>query len=251
MTRVISLVPSLTETLLAAGIRPVGRTRYCIHPESTVADIPAVAGTKDWDFDKIRALQPDLLIIDREENAEFMADQTDIPCYVTHITAIADMVTVMQELASLLHAPALAAMAERWRAMNAPECEPWHIDRDLPGLIEWGKKPGISPDKILYLIWQRPWMAVSRQSYIGSVLQRLGVRIAAFDETYPQIDLSVFDPATTLLLFSSEPYPFLSKKGQLASLDFPHAFVDGEQIGWYGIRSLKFLERECARSVDG
>jgi hypothetical protein len=68
-----------------------------------------------------------------------------------------------------------------------------------------------------------------------------GGRVPAFSERYPKIDLGDYDPATTVLLFSSEPYPFAKKAAELTGLDFPSALVDGEAYSWFGVRSLRFL----------
>lgn len=84
-------------------------------------------------------------------------------------------------------------------------------------------------------------MAVGPHTFIGSVLAKLGLPVYPFAEAYPQ-----FDPETlsgdTLLLFSSEPYPFLRKRHGLAEMNLPYAFVDGENFSWFGLRSLCFLE---------
>lgn len=242
--RVISLVPSWTETLLAADIVPVGRTRFCIHPDKAVADIPVVGGTKDWDWDKVLATKPDLILLDREENARFMAEQADIPCHTTHVTSLEDMASTFADLARVLDNDKLQRMAERSRALLDHQRTRWKPEAPLPALIEWGRRPELRPERILYLIWRKPWMAVSRDSFIGDSLARLGVDIVQFDEKYPAIDLDAFDPETTLLLCSSEPYPFHARKHLLSELPFAHAFVNGEWLSWYGIRSLEFLERE-------
>ena len=71
--RVVSLVPSLTETLLECGVEVVGRTRFCIHPADKVADIPAVGGTKEVNWQRCLALEPDLVVMDKEENTLEMA----------------------------------------------------------------------------------------------------------------------------------------------------------------------------------
>ncbi len=89
--RVVSLIPSWTETLLEAGVNVVGRTRFCVYPADKVRNIPAVAGTKNWDFAAIKALKPDLLLLDKEENPKWMAEQTEIPVFSTHITSIQSM----------------------------------------------------------------------------------------------------------------------------------------------------------------
>ncbi|WP_316858740.1 helical backbone metal receptor [uncultured Cohaesibacter sp.] len=247
--RVISLVPSWTETLLAAGITPVGRSRYCIHPADLVADIPAVGGTKDWDWQKIVALEPDLLLLDREENVSFMSEQTDIDWFATHVTSIHSMPQTLTELAELFASDGLEDMASRWRAVLAQKPRRRAFGDPFPGLLGWGKRPQRRIDRILYMVWCEPWVAVSRDTFIGSLLGLLDLDIGRFETHYPRIELSDFDQETTLLLLASEPYPFWQKKEELCELQFPHAFVDGESISWYGIRSLRFLEKALARQA--
>ncbi|WP_198662759.1 helical backbone metal receptor [Cohaesibacter intestini] len=240
--RVISLVPSWTETLVRCGVDVVGRTRYCIHPTDQLASIPIVGGTKDWDWPAIKALQPDLILLDREENARFMTEQTDFAWHATHVKSIADVTKETRRLAGLLKSPHLDELADRWARIASAPTAAWASVQRLPGLIEWGRKPTGPIDTILYVIWQGPWKAVSRDTFIGSILSAVGLEIPTFEEAYPTINLDSYDPATTLLLFASEPYPFLEKKAILADLPFPHAFVDGEAFCWYGIRALEFLE---------
>ena len=241
--RVISLVPSWTETLLLSGIDVVGRTRYCKYPADCLDAIPVVGGTKNWDWQAIVALAPDLILLDREENARFMSEQTDFPWHATHIRSLADMSPTLNELGERLDSNELTALGQRWGRVADSKAVAWSPSRPLPGLIEWGRVPVGDVKTILYMIWKDPWKTVSRSSFIGSMLEAVGITIPKLAEAYPTIDLAEFDPQTTLLLFASEPYPFLNKKEQLSSLAFPHAFVDGEKVCWYGIRSLIFLEQ--------
>jgi hypothetical protein len=94
------------------------------------------------------------------------------------------------------------------------------------------------------MIWRNPWMSVSKQTFIGSMLETCGFGpfLRDFETKYPQIDLAAFKPANTLLLFSSEPYPFLRKRSVLKPVTHPYAFVNGECFSWFGVRALKFLE---------
>ena len=89
--RVISMVPSWTETLLYAGIQVVGRTRYCIHPADKVAQIPIVGGTKDIKWDLVQDLQADLVLLDREENPLEMAESSPIPFLATHVSSLREL----------------------------------------------------------------------------------------------------------------------------------------------------------------
>jgi ABC-type Fe3+-hydroxamate transport system substrate-binding protein len=245
--RVISLVPSWTETLLASGVNIVGRTRFCVHPSEQVQAIPAVGGTKDLDREKIKALRPDLLLLDKEENLPWMAELAPVHC--THVQNTDDVPRELLGLAKIFGNPQLLSLAEEWRKQLEAPAFPRSRAMEIPGVLEWLRPPEQEPETILYLIWRHPWMAVSRNTFVGSMLTQVGFggRIPSFQEKYPKLDLGAFDPQKTLLLFSSEPYPFAKKAKELLSLDFPSAVVDGEAYSWFGLRSLRFLQ-EVSRS---
>jgi len=243
--RVVSLVPSWTETLIDCGVEVVGRTRYCVHPYAKVTQIPAIGGTKDWQWDYVKALKPDLLVLDREENPKFMADQQEIPYVDTHVAGVADLPGELQKLGGRLMSPKLTGMARRWQSVieHAPLAD-WDGKTDFPGLIEWGRRPEKTVTKIEYVIWKKPWMAVSRGTFIGSVLAHTGFAnlLPAHQTKYPTIELAKPDPGT-LLLFSSEPFPFAKIFKGLHELGYPYALVDGEKFSWFGVRTLRFLEQ--------
>ncbi len=253
--RVVSMVPSWTETLLRAGVDVVGRTRFCVHPQTQVASIPVVGGTKDWKWDEIEKLNPDLLLLDREENPKFMSEQATIPWHGTHIESVHSMAPALVELSTLLSNNTLNELSQRWSAI-APLTATGSGDRSaispitsaqalnsIHGVIKWGHLPKHEIQTVLYMIWRNPWMAVSRNTFIGSVLEQLGLYLPQFDSRYPKLDLNTYDSARTLVLFSSEPYPFLKRQDELTDFPFPHAFVDGECFSWFGIRALEFLEK--------
>lgn len=246
--RVVSLVPSWTETLLACGVEVVGRTRFCVHPAGAGA-IPVVGGTKDLDLAKLLALKPDLVLVDKEENLPWMAAEHGWKTHVTHVSSTADMPGELGRLAELLSSERLRALGEEWRAelCASPATRP--VGR-MPGLLGWIREPASEPDLILYLIWRNPWMGVSRDTFVGSMLAHVGygALLPSFPKKYPELELSSFDPGRTLLLFSSEPYPFSQKRAELGKLGFPSALVDGEAYSWFGIRSLRFLQRSRADS---
>lgn len=244
LMRVISLVPSWTETLLSCEVHVVGRTRFCIHPAESVKSIPIIGGTKDWQWEKIKDLKPDLILLDQEENPKFMSEQAEIPWFSTHVTNIRDMEAQLDQLSRVLSNQKMKDLSFRWRSVcEKPSLSLNVMTDEIPGLIEWGQKPVLQPKNILYMIWKEPWMCVSRDTFIGSMLQKVGIEIPIFLSKYPEIDLKEFNPEETLILFSSEPYPFLKKKSELSHLAFPHAFVNGEYWSWFGIRSLEFLEK--------
>lgn len=239
--RIVSMVPSWTETLIAANVNIVGKTRFCIHPKT---EIPVVGGTKDWDWSKIVSLKPDLLILDKEENPVMMSEQKEIPYLATHVSSIEQMPHELLRLSNVIKNLSLAVYANEWQQVISNNSRrTWQPGLDLPGIIDWGRKPEVSIDKIIYIIWKSPWMCVSSDTFIGSMLNFCGLYLQLYDQKYPQIDLeNMSDKKSTLLLFSSEPYPFLKKQDRLAELGFPYAFVNGESFSWFGVRSLHFLK---------
>lgn len=242
--RVVSLVPSWTETLLDAGVGVIGRTRFCIHPKEKTDLIPVVGGTKDLDLGLLEELKPDLLLLDKEENLPWMAETRSWNVHVSHVDSVRSMPGEARALAEICGNAALERLAVRWEKIIETHRSPREGVSEIPGIVSWVKKPSQEPETVLYMVWRGPWMAVSRNTFIGSMLAQLGYgdRLPAFSEKYPKIDLNDFDPAKTLILFSTEPYPFLQKKRELESLEFPSAVVDGESFGWFGLRALRFLE---------
>ncbi len=241
---VISLVPSWTETLIHAGVKIVGRTRFCIHPKEKVKAIPIIGGTKNWNWEKIVEINPDLIVLDREENPKTMSEQESFLWTSTHVQSIADMPEELSKLSQLLSNAELEKFSKRWRSVLSAEAKAAVTDfSQLPGVIHWGSKPNQKIKTVLYVIWKDPWMAVSRDTFIGSMLSRLGVELPPFSEKYPKINPDDFDPDETLLLFSTEPYPFQKMQDDLKVMGFPYAIIDGESFSWFGIRSLEFLEK--------
>lgn len=241
--RVVSLVPSLTETLLECGVEVVGRTRFCVHPLSAHA-IPVVGGTKDLDLSLVEGLKPDLLLLDKEENLPWMAEARAWKVHCTHVESVGDMPREVEVLGALLGNTELRRQAEEWGAVLSAPRKNGRVE-ELPGVLEWIQKPAQEPAQILYMIWRNPWMAVAKNTFVGSMLAHAGYgeRIPEFAEKYPKLDLGAYDPARTLLLFSSEPFPFVKKKKELQGLGFPCALVDGEVYSWFGVRSLRFLQK--------
>ena len=251
--RIISMVPSWTEMLFALNIVPVGRTRFCIEPKPDVTAIPVVGGTKDWDLSLVQSLTPNLIILDKDENPKFMSEGHSISFVATHVHDIKSCIEGIQLIANAVM-PAcpdkktdFTNLINRWqRVVNQPT-KPFSVLNTpdaLPGLIQWIKKPARPIQSIHYLIWRNPWMQVTKETFIGDVAQKCGLSLStsSTENRYPQIDLGTLDPNSTLLLFSSEPYPFHKKIQELQALPFPSAIVDGQNFSWFGTHSLKFLE---------
>jgi ABC-type Fe3+-hydroxamate transport system substrate-binding protein len=212
---VVSLVPSVTETLLAWGIKPVACTRFCEQP--TLAH---VGGTKDPDIGQIVALQPDLVVVDEEENRREDYDALVVAGLRVHALALRDLADVD---------PAMADLARRvgadWEPLPTRPHRPITTRAFVP-------------------IWRRPWMALGAPTYGTSLLSVLGIENVFADAPYPTVTL---EEATRhhpgVVLAPSEPYPFTVR--QLPELESvaPTVFIDGKDLFWWGARTAGALER--------
>ena len=231
-TRIVSLVPSLTELLFDLGLdeEVVGLTRFCVRPPGWKARKTRVGGTKQVDLGRVAALAPDLVLANREENTrEDVEALSEIaPVYVT------DVATVEQALDMIRGVGALCDRAERAAAL-AGEIE--------AGFAELGAELAArgSAPRAAYLIWRRPYMTVGGDTFISDVMIRAGL-INAFGERtrYPEVDVAELAAAELdLLMLSSEPFPFKeTHAAELAgAVPGPRVLlVDGELFSWYGSR---------------
>jgi ABC-type Fe3+-hydroxamate transport system substrate-binding protein len=223
--RVVSLVPSATETLLAWGVEPIAVTRFCEQPE-----LRAVGGTKDPDVAAIVELRPDLVVMCVEENRRDDADAltaAGVPIHALQIDSVLDV------------APQLAELAQ---AIGAPEPPPWS-----PPPAPSARRRAFVP------IWRRPWMSMSAGCYGSSLLALLGVDNVYGDaaDRYPEVDLG--DAAVRrpdVVLAPSEPYPFgerhRAELEQVASV----IYVDGQDLFWWGHRTPAAVARLAAQLRD-
>jgi iron complex transport system substrate-binding protein len=240
--RIVSLCPSITETLydLGLGEKIVGRTRFCIHPMPAVKQATRVGGTKQINFERLHALQPDLIIAEKEENTPEMVARLaqDYPVFVTDVVDLPSALRMIRDLGQLTGSRTQAdPLASRIEA----------------GLVQLR---GIwSPLRTLYLIWQNPYMGVGSPTYIHSLLTHLGLHnlLAGRQSRYPQLTLEAMqaiDPE--LLLLSSEPFPFDESHVAALSRHFPRAQVarvDGEMFSWYGSRMERAMGYLGSRGV--
>jgi hypothetical protein len=242
--RVISLVPSITETLIECGVEVVGRTRFCIHPAAQVEQIVKVGGTKGVDWERCKALNPDIVVFDREENLKQMAEECPFPWTATHINSLHTAGAEFKKLGAALESSKLQQHAADWSSV---------ADRPNLASPDWNQVPGqidalhnrrADYARVEYIIWRSPWMAVSAQTFIGSVLQKLGFApcMSEHTERYPTLSSDDMARDDTFYLFSSEPYRFHRYREQLEAEGFNGAIVDGELYSWFGIRSLRGLQ---------
>ena len=241
--RVVSLVPSLTETLIACGVDVVGRTRYCVHPREVVKNIAVVGGTKGVNWEKLAKLSPDLVVMDKEENTREMADTCPLPWHATHITSIQSAGKELMELAEHLASTDLEDLASGWQALAATPDKTFSGWADFPGVESLVGNSLVEFNRLEYLIWRDPWMSIAPNTFIGSVLKKIGLSQYMNRQTtsYPELTNNLPEEGT-FYMFSSEPYPFARHLDELAAKGFNGALVDGEFFSWFGIRSYRMLK---------
>jgi ABC-type Fe3+-hydroxamate transport system substrate-binding protein len=237
---VVSLVPSVTESLfeLGMGQRVIGVTGYCTRPADIVRYLPRVGGTKTPDIDRIIELKPDLVIANHEENRRKDVEallEAGLQVWVTYPRTVADVFNLLWQIMSVLEAPELS---ERVR----------HIERMYDWV--WGATlakidAGTLPT-VFAPVWLDPLMTFSADTYMHNLLYACGAQsaFADHDQRYPRVTLEAIEAAQPdIVLLPSEPYEFNdSHVSQFAALDIPAArhgrihLVDGALLTWHGTR---------------
>ncbi len=236
--RIVSLCPSITETLFAlgAGNRLAGCTRFCIHPADDVALVPKFGGTKDPDVAAILALGPDLVFVNREENrrpdAEALAKH--VPVHVSHPCSPVDVPPFLRELGSIL------GIEERSEPLARS------IERGIFELQTLAAR--WRPFRFAYLVWRGPWMAAGRGTYIDGLASLAGA-VNVFDRErgdYPATTpAELADLRPDVVFLPSEPFPFEEKHAaelRGAGVIAEMRLVDGDDWCWHGVRTLRGLE---------
>lgn len=230
--RIISLVSSQTELLVDLDLedRLVGLTKFCVHPKGLKKQKTIIGGTKNFHFDKIAALQPDLIIGNKEENyqegIELLADK--YPVWMSDIYTLEDALEMMKGIGAIT---GTAAQAKRLIH---------EIKQDMASLTQGARGTTV------YLIWKDPLMAVGPQTFIHDMLGRAGFTNLVQESRYPELsmeDLKNLSP--DFLLLSSEPFPFKQKHIDEFAAQLPKThiqLVDGELFSWYGSRLRYFRE---------
>ncbi|HYF70924.1 MAG TPA: helical backbone metal receptor [Ohtaekwangia sp.] len=226
--RIISLVPSQTEWLasLALDQEVIGITKFCIHPSVWYKTKIHIGGTKNFSFEAIAALKPDLVIGNKEENYPegIYRLRNDFPVWMSDIYSLDDALKMMIAVAEI------AGKTEKANALLQK------IKSSFEDLKPRKKR------SVLYLIWRKPWMAVGKNTFIDDMLSRNGFVNILEEERYPEITAdSIQSLKPDLVFLSSEPYPFRERHAEEIKSLFPDAttvLVDGEMFSWYGSRLL-------------
>jgi ABC-type Fe3+-hydroxamate transport system substrate-binding protein len=218
--RVVSLVPSLTESVAATWPGAlVGATQWCTHPADL--DVPRVRGTKNPDIAAIVGLRPDLVLANQEENRKLDVERL-------RAAGVAVWVTVIRSVdEALLSMRRMFAEALGW---------------PVPGWLDeagaaWARP---APDQRLraaICVWRDPWMVVGSDTFTGDLASRLGLDNVYGDhaERYPHVELAgVLAAKPDVVVLPDEPYVFSATDGPEAFPGLRCALVPGRDLTWYG-----------------
>jgi ABC-type Fe3+-hydroxamate transport system substrate-binding protein len=241
LTRIVSLVPSLTELVCELGLADqlVGRTGFCIHPKEALRRVPKVGGTKSVNLKKIRELAPTHVIVNVDENRKDTADALSefVPnLIVTHPLAPRDNLSLYRQVGSAF----------------GKEQEAERLCREFEIALLESQAQERPARKVLYLIWKDPWMTVSRDTYVSRTLALFGLHTLpdSADARYPKLD-SLEVSGIERVLLSTEPYRFREphREELQRQLALPVSLIDGEMTSWYGPRAitgLRYLAKYAA-----
>ncbi len=229
--RIISLVPSQTELLFDLGLdeEVVGITKFCIHPKEKIAQKEKVGGTKNLNIEKIKALNPTLIIANKEENEKEQIEELEkhFPVWISDVT---DLQSALEMIAAVGKMTGKEKEAEELNGKISKNFAPF--------------APLRATKTTAYFIWQKPMMVAGNKTFINDMLQRCGFNncFQNLDGHYPEISSAQLQQANPdVILLSSEPFPFQEKHVEAFSKICPHSkivLVDGELFSWYGSRLL-------------
>ncbi|MBL0330179.1 MAG: ABC transporter substrate-binding protein [Bacteroidetes bacterium] len=233
--RIISLVPSQTELLYDLGLRDevIGITKFCIHPDEWFKTKTRIGGTKQIDFEKIKALQPDLIIGNKEENEQKQIEllMKDYNVWMSDIYTLKDAYDMITRVGTLV----------------GKQQEATFLKLRIESGFNQFKQPTTNNEQptTAYFIWNNPYMVAGRNTFINELLWVCGLK-NIFEGRYPEVTgVEITASKPQVILLSSEPYPFKEKHIHELKAICPDAhilIVDGELFSWYGSRLLKSPE---------
>jgi len=226
--RIISVVPSISELLSDLGLMEeiVGITKFCVFPEEMYKNKPRIGGTKTLHIDKIKALKPDLIIANKEENQQEDIEQlsASIPTFTTEIKYMSDAVEKIKTIGDLTD--------REKEASTLIEV----INSGFSQLLDFSYRP-----KVAYMIWKDPIMVAGGDTYINDMLMKAGFENAfAKQSRYPTVNQEQLSSTDIDYVFlSSEPFPFKEKDINYFEEIMSKSkaiLVDGTMFSWYGSR---------------
>ncbi len=236
--RIISLVPSQTELLVDLGLEEsiVGITKFCIHPTHLRKSKTIVGGTKNINIDKIVALNPDIILCNKEENTKEIVEA----CEKIAPTHVSDIFTLDDSKELILQYGEILSCKEQVKKITQ------ELDSKFNNFQQFIKNT--TERKVAYFIWRKPWMVAGNNTFINYLLEVNKFKnIYRNQERYPEIELQNItkEGKPDLIFLSSEPYPF--KKEHINEITKHSSqskiiLVDGEMFSWYGSRLLKAFD---------
>lgn len=226
--RIVSLVPSITETLCCIGLQDqiVGVTKFCVHPTNIKKNSKVIGGTKNPNIIKILSLKPDFIIANKEENRQEDIEilRKYLPVYTSDITTSVDHLIFLSDLQSIF-----------------PNSKATKLIVTLSEILPYQSNKIIRSS---YLIWKDPWMTIGNDTFIHHMMEKYGfTNVFGYLKRYPMVILEEIKVARPdVLLLSSEPFPFKEKHiVELAEIfpDIAIKLVDGELFSWYGPRMIE------------
>ncbi len=254
--KIVSLVPSQTELLsdLALDEAVTGITKFCVHPQDWLRTKKIIGGTKNANIEKIKSLQPTLIIANKEENVKEQIEELakHFPVWVSDVN---DLGSALQMIASIgeITDRKIAAQKIIEQIKNGFT----QLNNQHFRLHQKNGEPAPKPKtqnlkhlqpvvklKSTYLIWKDPYMTVGGDTFISNMLHHAGLQNIFEKETrYPQVTIEQLHISNCqLLLLSSEPYPFRQKHIDELQAQLPNTkilLVNGEMFSWYGSRLIK------------
>lgn len=247
--RIISLVPSQTELLYDLGLRDevVGITKFCIHPDEWFHSKTRIGGTKKIDFEKIKQLNPDIIIGNKEENEKDQIEQLmkDHKVWMSDIYTLKDALNMIVQIGTLV-----GKLQEAINLKLKIEIQFNDLNFKLPaqpnGFGHSGRSTLNSKLNVAYFIWRKPFMVAGSNTFINDMLSHCGFNNVFANSNsmrYPEVnEQQIAEIKPELILLSSEPYPFKEKHIDELQSICPEAkiiIVDGELFSWYGSRLLR------------
>lgn len=236
-SRIISLVPSQTELLFYLGLEDevIGITKFCIHPSVWFRNKARVGGTKNINIDQVLGLSPDLIIANKEENVREQIEELAMN-YDVWITDVNDL-------------PGAISMINDIGKLTGKETKASALVSEINAGFKKLRDISSSRDKIsaAYFIWKDPYMVAAGDTFIDDMMHYCGMtNVFSEKSRYPQITLEdIRKENATLILLSSEPFPFREKHKKEIEEQLPVIkieLVDGEMFSWYGSRLLKSID---------
>lgn len=230
--RIVSVVPSQTELLFDLNLNNevAAITKFCIHPNEWFQTKTRIGGTKKLNLDQIRAMKPDLIIANKEENTQAEIEQLaqEFPVWISDIHNLDDACNMILSVGEICNrqnesAEIVQQISSEFNQLN----------------------PLIPSKRAVYLIWNEPFMTINSDTFIHEMMLRCGFEncTANHNSRYPEIsvdEMKLLQPEVILL--SSEPFPFSAKHQVEIQAQFPHSQVilaDGEFFSWYGSRLVE------------